>query len=86
MSKFRYSTEALTEPHRFTACTAGLYACSRSLAATCSPVDIMEVVMALLPGIDVNDIWKCSDIFILLSDLLEVALNVLSCIFLVRII
>ena len=28
--------------------------------------------MVMLPGIDVNDIWKCADNFILMSDLLEV--------------
>ncbi len=72
LRRFHESTETLTEPHRFTACVAGLYACARPLSANCDPTELLDLVMALLPGIDVNDMWKCSDIFILLSDLLEI--------------
>ena len=73
LSKFRESTETLTEPHRFPACVAGLYACARALSRFCRPEQLLDLLMALLPGIDVNDMWKCSDIFILLSDLMEVS-------------
>ena len=31
----------------------------------------LNLLYSLLPGIEVNDIWKCTDIFILMSDLLE---------------
>ena len=70
--RFRVSIESLTEPHRFTASVSGLYACARPFVSTVRPADLIDVLVALIPGIDVNDIWKCSDIFILLSDLLEV--------------
>ena len=34
-------------------------------------VRALELLYSLLPGIDVNDIWKCTDILVLMSDLLE---------------
>lgn len=35
------------------------------------PERTLDLLNLLLPGIDVNDIWKCTDIFVLMSDLLE---------------
>ena len=35
------------------------------------PARALDLLHSLLPGIDVNDIWKCTDIFVLMSDLLE---------------
>jgi hypothetical protein len=35
------------------------------------PEKALDLLTLLLPGIDVNDIWKCTDIFVLMSDLLE---------------
>lgn len=35
------------------------------------PERALDLLNILLPGIDVNDIWKCTDIFVLMSDLLE---------------
>jgi len=71
LGRFRMASETLTEPHRYTATVAGLYAVARPLVQH-SKEDVVNVLMTTLPGIDVNDIWKCSDIFILISDLLEV--------------
>lgn len=64
------SIETVTEPHRLTACVAALSACSRPLVQN-YPMEVIRLLNVLLPGIDVNDIWKSTDIFILLSDLLE---------------
>ena len=35
------------------------------------PEKAIDLLNMLLPGIDVNDIWKCTDIFVFLSDVLE---------------
>ena len=35
------------------------------------PGKALDLLHSLLPGIDVNDIWKCTDIFVMMSDLLE---------------
>ena len=32
---------------------------------------MLEILDSMLPGVDVNDIGKCTDIFLLLSDILE---------------
>ena len=34
-------------------------------------MDVIKVITVIVPGININDIWKSTDIFILLSDLLE---------------
>lgn len=70
LEKLHVASETLTEPHRLTACVAALSACSRPLVEH-YPLEVFGVITALLPGIDINDIWKSTDIFILLSDLLE---------------
>lgn len=59
-----------SSPSRFTACVTALSACARPLCEN-YPIEVMKILSVLLPGIDVNDIWKCTDNFILMSDLLE---------------
>jgi hypothetical protein len=56
--------------YRFTACLATLSACSRPFVEN-YPLDVIKVLTVIVPGININDIWKSTDIFILLSDLLE---------------
>uniref|UniRef100_A0A0K2T807 Proteasome activator complex subunit 4 n=1 Tax=Lepeophtheirus salmonis TaxID=72036 RepID=A0A0K2T807_LEPSM len=70
INRFRQSVETLTEPQRFHACINALTAVTRPLVEN-YPLEIIPILTSLLPGIDVNDIWKCTDIFILMSDILE---------------
>ncbi len=70
LDKLHDATETLTEPHRLTACIATLSACSRPFVEH-YPLDVLRVLEVLLPGLNINDIWKSTDIFILMSDLLE---------------
>ncbi|QQP39730.1 Uncharacterized protein FKW44_013541, partial [Caligus rogercresseyi] len=70
LSRFRMSVETLTEPQRFHACINALMAVTRPLVEN-YPLEVIQILTSLLPGIDVNDIWKCTDIFILMSDILE---------------
>ena len=67
---FSSSQASLTEPHRFHACVQALSAASGPLVRN-YPGNAIDLLHSLLPGIDVNDIWKCTDIFVLMSDLLE---------------
>lgn len=70
LKKFNSAVETLTEPHRFTACVAAVSACARPFVEN-YPEHVIDTLLHLLPGIDVNDIGKCADNFILMSDLLE---------------
>ena len=70
LEKLHIASESLTEPHRFTACLATLSACSRAFVEN-YPIEVIKVINVIVPGININDIWKSTDIFILLSDLLE---------------
>ncbi len=49
LSKFSNASATLTEPHRLTACVAGLYASARPLVET-QPLEVMDILMTLLPG------------------------------------
>ncbi len=68
--RLQSASESLTEPHRFTACISTLSACSRSLVEN-YPSQAVDILLMLLPGIDLNDVWKTAENFILMSDLLE---------------
>ena len=70
LEQFYGNVASLTEPARFLASLTGLAACSRALVEH-YPADVIKIFTDILPGIDVNDIWKSTDIFILMSDLLE---------------
>ena len=70
LERLQNASESLTEPHRFTACLATLSSCSRPLVEN-YPLEVIKVITVIVPGININDIWKSTDIFILLSDLLE---------------
>ena len=50
------------------------------MTASKAVLNYFSLLTELLPGIDVNDIWKSTDIFILLSDVLEMIWWVTSCI------
>lgn len=47
-----------------------LSACSRTLVEK-YPLEVINLLEHLLPGINVNDMFKSTDIFILISDLLD---------------
>ena len=70
VEKLNESAQTLTEPHRFRACISTVSAISRSLVEN-YPIEVINILNILLPGIDVNDIWKSFEIFVLLSDLLD---------------
>ena len=70
LGKLHESAQTLTEPHRFRACISTVSAISRSLVEN-YPLEVINILDILLPGIDVNDIWKSFEIFVLLSDLLD---------------
>ena len=70
IEKLNESAQTLTEPHRFRACISTVSAISRSLVEN-YPIEVINILNILLPGIDVNDIWKSFEIFVLLSDLLD---------------
>ena len=56
--------------HRFTSCLTAISACSRALVER-YPLQVFQLLGHLLPGIDVNDMFKSTDIFIIISDLLD---------------
>ena len=66
LERLQSASESLTEPHRFTACLATLSACSRPFVEN-YPLDVIKVITVIVPGININDIWKSTDIFIVLS-------------------
>jgi len=70
LDRLAVAADTLTEPHRFHVCIQAMSATAGPLVRN-YPVRALELLHSLLPGIDVNDIWKCTDIFILMSDLLE---------------
>ncbi len=70
LEKLNAAYETLTEPHRFTACVAALSSSCRPFVEN-YPIEVIDTLHMLLPGMNVNDVWKCSDNFILLSDILE---------------
>jgi len=70
VDKLTTASESLTEPHRFHACIQALSAAAGPLMRN-FPEKAIDLLHVLLPGIDVNDIWKCTDIFVFLSDVLE---------------
>jgi len=70
LEKLHEATNTLTEPHKFTVCVQALSSCSGSLLRN-YPAKCLDLLTMLLPGIDVNDIWKSTDTFVLMSDLLE---------------
>ena len=69
--------------YRFTACLATLSACSRPFVEN-YPLDVIKILTVIVPGININDIWKSTDIFILLSDLLEMIWLIGMSVFLVQ--
>ena len=71
LEKFKTSMDtSMTEPHRFTACLATLRSCSRPLVEN-YPLEVIQVLKDIIPGIDINDIWKSSDILLLVNSFLE---------------
>ena len=71
LEKLNSAFDTLTQPHRFTACIATVSSCSRVLVER-YPAEAVDVLLMLLPGIDLNDIWKCAENFIVISDVFEV--------------
>jgi len=70
LEKLHEATNTLTEPHKFTVCVQALSSCAGPLLRN-YPAKCVDLLTMLLPGIDVNDIWKSTDTFVLMSDLLE---------------
>jgi len=70
LDRLETAKDTLTEPHRFHVCVQATSATAGPLVRL-YPGRALDLLHALLPGIDVNDIWKCTDIFVLMSDLLE---------------
>jgi len=70
MDRLETAKDTLTEPHRFHVCVQVLSATAGPLIRN-YPDRAFDLLYFLLPGIDVNDIWKCTDIFVLMSDLME---------------
>ena len=71
LEKFKNSMDtSMTEPHRFTACLAIMRSCSRPLIEN-YPLEVIQILKVIIPGIDINDIWKSSDILLLVNSFLE---------------
>jgi len=70
LEKLAIASQSLTEPHRFHVCIQALSSVAGPMVRN-YPEKALELLTLLLPGITVNDIWKCTDIFVLMSDLLE---------------
>jgi proteasome activator subunit 4 len=70
LDRLEAAKDTLTEPHRFHVCVQAMSATSGPLIRH-YPGRALGLLHSLLPGIDVNDIWKCTDIFVLMSDLLD---------------
>ena len=71
IEKFKNSMDtSMTEPHRFTACLATLRSCSRPLVEN-YPLEVIQILKDIIPGIDINDIWKSRDILALVNNFLE---------------
>ena len=70
MERLETAKDTLTEPHRFHVCVQAMSATAGPLVRN-YPGKALDLLHSLLPGIDVNDIWKCTDIFVMMSDLLE---------------
>ena len=64
------SADVITEPHRLHVCIQAVSAVATSLV-TNFPKRAFELLHSLVPAIDVNDIWRSTDICICMSDLLE---------------
>ena len=59
-----------TQPHRFHVCIQAVAAVAGPLVAH-FPDRAVELLHSLLPAIDVNDIWRSTDIFVCMGNLLE---------------
>ena len=70
IERLETAKDTLTEPHRFHVCVQAMSATAGPLVRN-YPGKALDLLHSLLPGIDVNDIWKCTDIFVMMSDLLE---------------
>lgn len=70
LDRLETAKDTLTEPHRFHVCVQAMSATAGPLIRS-YPGRALDLMHSLLPGIDVNDIWKCTDIFVLMSDLVE---------------
>jgi proteasome activator subunit 4 len=71
LEKFKNSMDtSMTEPHSFTACLATLRSCARPLVEN-YPLEVIQILKHIIPGIDINDIWKSSDILLLVNSFLE---------------
>ena len=64
------SADMITEPHRLHVCIQAVSAVATSIV-TNFPKRAFELLHSLVPAIDVNDIWRSTDICICMSDLLE---------------
>ena len=64
------SADIITEPHRLHVCIQAVSAVATSVV-TNFPKRAFELLHSLVPAIDVNDIWRSTDICICMSDLLE---------------
>ena len=64
------AADILTEPHRFHVCIQAVSAIAGPLVRR-FPGRAIQLLHSLLPAIDVNDIWRSTDIFVCMSDLLE---------------
>ena len=64
------AAENPTQPHRFHVCIQAVAAVAGPLVAH-FPGRAVELLHSLLPAIDVNDIWRSTDIFVCMGNLLE---------------
>ena len=70
LEKFKSSIVSLTESHSLKSCLVTLKHCSRPLVEN-YPIEIIQILKDVIPGIDINDVWKSRDILSLMNSLLE---------------
>ena len=70
LEKFKSSIVSLTESHSLKSCLVTLKHCSRPLVEN-YPMEVIQILKDIIPGIDINDIWKTNDILSLIKSIFE---------------